>query len=177
MKKIIFILMLALTLFSCKSYKPASGNPYYKPLKEFKGDTLAFYKYNFEEHKDFYIGKEMSYMINDMGEDVNLCPIFKYDKEYRADCIKGVYLFLEPEGDVFVSDKGYSDKTIVWLDKNEYLLEESYHEKRRKEKEIISKNKKVKDVQTELNHKLRDYFFSDKKVKDIEVGRIYRNRF
>ena len=178
MKKIVYILLLLVSVVSCKtSQKIKSENPNYKPLEYFGTDTLAFYKYNFEEHKDFYIGKEMSYMINDMGEDVNLCPIFKYDKEYRADCIKGVYLFLEPEGDVFVSDKGYSDNIIVWLDKNEYLLEESYHEKRRKEKEIISKNKKVKDVQTELNHKLRDYFFSDKKVKDIEVGRIYRNRF
>ena len=47
--------MFALALFSCKSYKPASGNPYYKPLKEFKGDTLAYFNYNFKEHKDFYI--------------------------------------------------------------------------------------------------------------------------
>jgi len=177
MKRVIFILMLALALFSCKSYKPASGNPYYKPLEYFGTDTLAFYKYNFEEHKDFYVGKEMSYIISDMGKDVNMCPIFKYDKEYKADCIKGVYLYLEPEGDIFLSNKGYSDNVIVWLDKNEYLLEESYHEKRRKEEGIISKNKKAKDVQTELNHKLRDYFFSDKKVKDIEVVRIYRNRF
>ena len=59
--------MFALALFSCKSYKPASGNPYYKPLKEFKGDTLAYFNYNFKEHKDFYIGKKFSVLINDMG--------------------------------------------------------------------------------------------------------------
>ena len=164
--------MLALSLFSCKSYKPASGNPYYKSLKEFGTDTLAFYKYNFEEHKDFYVGKEMSYIINYIGRDANMIPIFKYDKEYKASCTKGVYLFLEPRGDIYVSKKGYSDNVIIWLDKTEYFLEESYFEKRKKEKEIFSKNKKAKDVQTELNHKLRDYFFSDKKVKDIEVFRI-----
>lgn len=175
MKRIVFLLVLTLSVVSCRTYK--SQNPDYKSLKEFGTDTLEFYKYNFEKNKDFYIGKEMSYIINDIGKDANMIPIFKYDKEYKADCAKGVYLYLEPEGDIFLSNKGYSDNIIVWLDKTEYLLKESYFEKQRKEKEIISKNKKAKDVQTELNHKLRDYFFSDKKVKDIEVVRIYRNRF
>ncbi len=172
MRKIIFFLILTISFASCKTHKIKSSNPDYKPLEYFGTDTLAFYKYNFEEHKDFYVGKEMSYIINDIGRDANMIPIFKYDKEYKASCTKGVYLFLEPRGDIYVSKKGYSDNVIIWLDKTEYFLEESYFEKRKKEKEIFSKNKKAKDVQTELNHKLRDYFFSDKKVKDIEVFRI-----
>lgn len=172
MKRVIFILMLALALFSCKSYKPASENPNYKPLEYFGTDTLAFYKYNFEEHKDFYIGKEASYIINDMGKETSLVPIPKYDKQYKADCIKGAYLFLEPWEDIFLSNKGYSDRVIIWFYDDEYLLEDSYDEKMREERGKIPKDKSPQDVRDELNHKLRDYFFSDKKVKDIEVFRI-----
>ena len=173
MKKIVYILLLLVSVVSCKtSQKIKSENPNYKPLEYFCTDTLAFYKYNFGNHKNFYVGKEMSYVINDMGKYASAVPIPKYDKQYKADCIKGITLFLEPWGDIYVSKKGYSDRIIVWFYENEYLLEESYYEKMREERSKISKGKSKQEVRNELNHKLRDYFFLDKKVKDIEVFRI-----
>lgn len=170
MKRIVFLLALVLSVVSCRIYK--SQNPDYKSLKEFGVDTLAFYEYNFKNHKDFYIGKEASYIINDMGKETSLVPIPKYDKQYKADCIKGAYLFLEPWEDIFLSNKGYSDRVIIWFYDDEYLLEDSYDEKMGEERGKIPKDKSPQDVRDELNHKLRDYFFSDKKVKDIEVFRI-----
>ena len=97
MKKIIFILMLALALFSCKSYKPASGNPYYKPLKEFKGDTLAYFNYNFKEHKDFYIGKKFSVLFNDVENNPKVMFSPTYVKEIKRKIVKGTYVYTEPE--------------------------------------------------------------------------------
>lgn len=170
MRKIVFLLVLTLSVVSCRTHK--SSNPDYKSLKEFGTDTLAFFEYNFKNHKNFYVGKEMSYVINDMGKYASAVPIPKYDKQYKADCIKGITLFLEPWGDIYVSKKGYSDRIIVWFYENEYLLEESYYEKMREERSKISKGKSKQEVRNELNHKLRDYFFLDKKVKDIEVFRI-----
>lgn len=97
MKRVIFILMLALALFSCKSYKPASGNPYYKPLKEFKGDTLAYFNYNFKEHKDFYIGKKFSVLFNDVEDNPKVEFSPRYVKELKKKIVKGTYVYTEPE--------------------------------------------------------------------------------
>lgn len=59
-KAIGIILCFIFALCSCKSYRPASGNLDYCPLKVFNKDTLAYFNYNFREHKDFYIGKNFS---------------------------------------------------------------------------------------------------------------------
>ena len=134
MKRAIFILMLALALFSCKSYKPASENPNYKPLEYFGTDTLAFYKYNFEEHKDFYIGKKFSVLINDMGYKSIADPnqeIVKQGEKY----VVASRIYLEPFGVGLYSLKDFSEKVIVYYDEDSCLKLKDFYEFKRKKKE------------------------------------------
>ena len=137
MKKIIFILMLALALFSCRSYKPASGNPYYKPLKEFKGDTLAYFNYNFKEHKDFYIGKKFSVLFNDVENNPKVVFSPDYLKEIKQEIVKGTYVYTEPEKyrQAFkalpLEERGkkprYYDDIYVYFEEDKTIGDEEYH--------------------------------------------------
>ena len=167
MKRAIFILMLALALFSCKSYKPASENPNYKPLEYFGTDTLAFYKYNFEEHKDFYIGKKFSVLINDMGYKSIADPnqeIVKQGEKY----VVASRIYLEPFGVGLYSLKDFSEKVIVYYDENSCLKLKDFYEFKRKKKEY-------KGEETALTDEMLygdKYFFSDCVIKDIQVVRF-----
>jgi hypothetical protein len=79
MKKTLLIL---LTVFiACKSKQENitskkieaisnSKNPNYKALKEFKGDTLKYLQTNFLEHSDFYVGKPLSSLFDDLEIDI-----------------------------------------------------------------------------------------------------------
>ncbi|MBQ6962485.1 MAG: hypothetical protein IJP79_02080 [Paludibacteraceae bacterium] len=145
MKKIIFILMLALALFSCKSYKPASENPNYKPLEYFGTDTLAFYKYNFEEHKDFYIGKKFSVLINDMGYKSTAVPNHIYSKEYSEDMIKSTRIFLEPFGVALFSLKDFTEFVTVSFDEGSYLKSKDYFDYKHKIEKEVAKEKGVEN--------------------------------
>ena len=167
MKRAIFILMLALALFSCKSYKPASENPNYKPLEYFGTDTLAFYKYNFEEHKDFYIGKKFSVLINDMGYKSIADPnqeIVKQGEKY----VVASRIYLEPFGVGLYSLKDFSEKVIVYYDEDSCLKLKDFYEFKRKKKEY-------KGEETALTDEMLygdKYFFSDCVIKDIQVVRF-----
>ena len=80
MKKILFLL---LTVFiACKSNQEITAptkevvtvskfkNPNYKPLNEFRGDTLKYLQTNFLEHQDFYIGKPLNVLLDDLEIDI-----------------------------------------------------------------------------------------------------------
>ena len=135
--------MLALALFSCKSYKPASENPNYKPLEYFGTDTLAFYKYNFEEHKDFYIGKKFSVLINDMGYKSTAVPNHIYSKEYSEDMIKSTRIFLEPFGVALFSLKDFTEYVNVRFDEGSYLKSKDYFDYKHKIEKEVAKEKGV----------------------------------
>ena len=121
MKKIVYILLLLVSVVSCKtSQKIKSENPNYKPLEYFGTDTLAFYKYNFEEHKDFYIGKNFSVLINDMGYKSIADPnqeIVKQGEKY----VVASRIYLEPFGVGLYSLKDFSEKVIVYYDEDSCL--------------------------------------------------------
>jgi len=81
MKKIFFILLIIFC--SCKSKQEILGtkhlttnvskynNPNYKPLNKFEGDTLKYLQTNFLlVNKDFYKGKPLSLLLNDLEIDV-----------------------------------------------------------------------------------------------------------
>jgi hypothetical protein len=65
MKKAIMTLLIAVAIVACSTYKSASGNKPYRPLKSFNLDTMAYLKYNFEERKAAYIGKPLSELLKD----------------------------------------------------------------------------------------------------------------
>ena len=171
MKKIIFILMLALTLFSCKSYKPASGNPYYKPLKEFKGDTLAYFNYNFKEHKDFYIGKKFSVLINDMGNKSIVLPDHRYLKVHMEDVMSSANVFLEPFGNGLFYFKDFTEYVNVRFDEGSYLKSKDYFDYKHKIEEEVSKEKNVALPFDETLYREK-YFLSDCIIKDMSVFRF-----
>ena len=181
MKRVIFILMLALALFSCKSYKPASGNPYYKPLEYFGTDTLAFYKYNFEEHKDFYIGKKFSVLINDMGYKSIAVPTSKYIKEYGDRYILESMLSLEPFGNGLLYFKDFTEYVNVRFYEGSYLKSKDYFDYRKKIEEDVSKETGVElpsnedgkyYVPSDEVFYREKYFLSDCIIKDMKVFRF-----
>ncbi|QLC64769.1 hypothetical protein LPB248_00270 [Flavobacterium sp. LPB0248] len=45
-------------------------NPYHKPLAEFKGDTLKYLQTNFLSDKEFYMGKELNVLLEDLELDI-----------------------------------------------------------------------------------------------------------
>lgn len=81
MKKIFFIVLIVLV--SCKSKQEILSskeettknskynNPNYEPLHKFEGDTLKYLQTNFLlTNKDFYKGKPLSILFNDLEIDV-----------------------------------------------------------------------------------------------------------
>ncbi|KAF2517203.1 hypothetical protein [Flavobacterium foetidum] len=81
MKKIFFIVLIVLV--SCKSKQEILSaqqektksskynNPNYEPLHKFEGDTLKYLQTNFLlTNKDFYKGKPLSVLLNDLEIDV-----------------------------------------------------------------------------------------------------------
>jgi len=100
MKRILYLIAVSLlsVLTSCQRYKPASGNPYYIPLEKFKGDTVAYYNYNFKEHKDFYIGKKFSVLYNDVEHNAKTLPSTRPLKDnYKVEVVNGAYVYTESE--------------------------------------------------------------------------------
>ncbi|OOV19565.1 hypothetical protein [Flavobacterium sp. LM4] len=84
MKKILF--MLFTVLVACKSKQEIrplekeniiaiskDKNPNYKTLKEFQGDTLKYLETNFLQNRDFYKGKPLDILLNDLEIDIQYC--------------------------------------------------------------------------------------------------------
>lgn len=74
MKKILFIILAV--FIACKSRKEiipieTLKNPNYKALKEFDRDTLRYLNTNFVAHKDFYIGKKLQVLLDDLELPIN----------------------------------------------------------------------------------------------------------
>lgn len=96
MQKIIF--MVLIVFVSCKSKQEIMSstkevvtvtkfkNPKYKPLHQFKGDTLKYLQSNFLENKNYYLNKPLNALMDDLeidiktyvftnsGENLNFCP-------------------------------------------------------------------------------------------------------
>ncbi len=63
-KKILFFAWLVLMTVACAtSKKNTNGNSDYIPFEKFNNDTLTYLKTNFENNKDFYIGKPVSVLF------------------------------------------------------------------------------------------------------------------
>ena len=182
MKKIVYILLLLVSVVSCKtSQKIKSENPNYKPLEYFGTDTLAFYKYNFEEHKDFYIGKKFSVLINDMGYKSTAVPNHIYSKEYSEDMIKSTRIFLEPFGVALFSLKDFTEFVTVSFDEGSYLKSKDYYDYKHKIEKEVAKEKGVElpsnedgkyYVPSDEVFYREKYFLSDCIIKDMKVFRF-----
>ena len=58
---------MAVTVVACQTQKKAiSDNKEYVPYAKFKNDTLNYLKANFEENKNFYIGKPVKTILDDL---------------------------------------------------------------------------------------------------------------
>jgi len=80
MKKTFLILLI--TLISCKSKQEIISstqevvinskfnNPNYKPLNKFEDDNLKYLQTNFLDHQDFYKGKPLNVLLNDLEIDI-----------------------------------------------------------------------------------------------------------
>ncbi len=81
MKKILFFALALFSTVVCATGMMASNeNPNYVPFARFNNDTLAYVKANFENNKDFYIGKPVSVLLNDFEIPVlsgNSSPSFR----------------------------------------------------------------------------------------------------
>ncbi len=67
MKKILVIAALVVIVIACHTQKTAiSGNTNYTPYTKFKDDTLSYLKTNFDNNKNFYIGKPLKVLLNDL---------------------------------------------------------------------------------------------------------------
>ncbi|WP_207556390.1 hypothetical protein [Flavobacterium frigidimaris] len=96
-------------------------NPHHKPLAEFKGDTLKYLQTNFLSDKEFYIGKELNVLFEDLALDIkdysndlsskniNLSPDLSlnfYDAKTKNKKIKNkenpLVLFVEWETPIYV---------------------------------------------------------------------------
>ncbi len=172
MKKIVYILLLLVSVVSCKtSQKIKSENPNYKPLEYFGTDTLAFYKYNFEEHKDFYIGKKFSVLINDMGNKSIVLPDHRYSKVHMEDVMSSANVFLEPFGNGLFYFKDFTEYVNVRFDEGSYLKSKDYFDYKHKIEEEVSKEKNVALPFDETLYREK-YFLSDCIIKDMSVFRF-----
>jgi len=74
------VILLILVLGSCASIKQISStmnvsNPHYKDLNSFNYDTLEYVKTNFYENQQFYVGKPVKVLLDDLeAEIVNFTP-------------------------------------------------------------------------------------------------------
>jgi hypothetical protein len=60
----------------------------YRPLAEFKGDTLKYLQYNFIERKDQYEGKKLSVLLKDLEFDIKYTyPSYLGNDVSRSDYI------------------------------------------------------------------------------------------
>lgn len=80
MKKILFGLLII--VIACKSTQELktsseknvvsiSKNPNYKEFRYFKGDTLKYLQTNFLTNQDFYIGKPLNILLDDLELQIN----------------------------------------------------------------------------------------------------------
>lgn len=81
MKNILFILLILLG--ACKSRQQINdsikekqiikkdSNSHFQPLNTFKGDTLKYIKINLLKYQDYYKGKPLNVLLNDLELQVN----------------------------------------------------------------------------------------------------------
>lgn len=77
MRKMLFISAICLIIAAANIHGQTATA--FKPLSEFRGDTLAYLKYNFVENKDQYVGKSFKNIVADLaipisGFDIILDP-------------------------------------------------------------------------------------------------------
>ena len=75
MKKIIFVFSILPILTGCailghKQFTVKESNPDYKTLNAFESDTLEYVKYNFYKNQQFYTGKPLSVLFNDLEANI-----------------------------------------------------------------------------------------------------------
>ena len=69
------LILLIIILGSCASLKQSKettypSNPNYKDLESFKNDTLEYVKTNFFENQEFYVGKPLKVLFDDLEGDI-----------------------------------------------------------------------------------------------------------
>ncbi|MCR5297911.1 MAG: hypothetical protein K6D57_01285 [Paludibacteraceae bacterium] len=177
MKRILYLIAVILlsVLPSCQSYKPASGNPYYRPLEKFKGDTVAYFNYNFKEHKDFYIGKNFSVLYHDVEHNAKVLPSIKHLKDnYKIQVVIGADLYTEPwifrqqrreRGHDTTMTEHYCHYVLfAYFDEKHYLNEQDFELCRQ---EIRDSAKSTEEQRRRMHSCLSDCI-----IKDIEFFRI-----
>jgi len=69
------LILLIIILGSCASLKQSNDaiyppNPNYKDLESFNNDTLEYVKANFYENQEFYVGKPLKVLFDDLEGDI-----------------------------------------------------------------------------------------------------------
>lgn len=91
MKQILIFITCLLVVNGCAINKPLSHkSASYKELSAFDSDTIGYFVTNFEQHKEDYIGKPFSFLLNRIELPIlSYTPILAYPDIYNYD---GIYL-------------------------------------------------------------------------------------
>lgn len=168
----VFFTTLLLAVISCKSYKPLSGNPNYRPLKEFKGDTLAYLNYNFNIHKDFYIGKRFDVLLHDIEGTPAAIPNSRYIRKHKKRVISSASISIEKKESYFIpSNYRTTYEDGIYVDFNDSVLisiEEfwKYREELVASEPNLTLNINLKELWNRLG-----FYLSDCIISNIEVSR------
>ena len=141
-------------------------------MKEFKGDTLAYFNYNFKEHKDFYIGKKFFVLFNDVENSPKVVYSPDYVKALKKRIVTGAYVYTEPEKyrQAFMAlpleERGrnprYYDDIYVYFEENSALGEDEYN--------ICWKEKRTESKSDEERRQKMAICIFDCVIKDVGIS-------
>jgi hypothetical protein len=127
MKKIIFTILISMSVLGCQMHKKAvSANRDYQSFSQFKNDTLGYAKANFEKNKSFYIGKTVQALVDDIEVPFQNLPGTITITENKADgrvFMKEEYYLIEfrlsnyDAANLYHNKKKYTG-VIVYFEKN-----------------------------------------------------------
>lgn len=103
MKKILLIAIMFMAIFQAQAQSFT-----YHPLKEFRGDTIAFIQKNFQEQGKYFVGKKFEVLLEQYMREMPL-----------KDCdIWDTSAFIDPEGKSYISGAWLQPMETYFLPKD-----------------------------------------------------------
>lgn len=110
MKKLIYFIFIIILVLSCTTTRTTTINkvtvPKYVRFSKFNKDTAAYIKQNFENRKQYYIGKEFKVLLNDLELPFKSASLhnmmYKYEGKGRYS--GGVFYFYDEDKYFKVAD-------------------------------------------------------------------------
>ncbi len=160
MKKLIYFIFIIILVLSCTTTRTTTINkvtvPKYVRFSKFNKDTAAYIKQNFENRKQYYIGKEFKVLLNDLELPFKSASLhnmmYKYEGKGRYS--GGVFYFYDEDKYFKVADnKDFIPGILVkfappYLEKDTILfLSQKYSNSWNKENRKIMEKQIVESVE------------------------------